>query len=118
MWEHSQPAAPLILPVQSGAGGAAGQSAAGPRAVPAVVPVQHSCLRCACVQHQRQVHPVPGRRQLQPHSGGADCHRQPATPGLPCLIPPASTTSTPLRHIKTGSNKSLLHIVLHRVTSQ
>lgn len=86
--ELSQSAAPLILPVQGRAGGAAGQSPAGSRAVPAVVPVQHSCVRCPCVQHQWQVHPLPGRCQLQPHSGGADCHRQPATPGVPCLIPP------------------------------
>lgn len=71
-----------IVPFQGGAGAAAGQSPAGPWAVPADLPVEHSCLCCARLQHQWQVHPLPGRCQLQPHSGGADCHRQSAAPGL------------------------------------
>lgn len=72
--------------LQGRAGATAGQSPAGSWAVPADVPVKHCSLWGPHFQHQWQVRPVSGWCQLQPHSWGADCHRQSAASGVLVIL--------------------------------
>lgn len=71
---------------QGRAGAATGQSPTGTWAVPTNIPVKHCSLWGPHLQHQWQVHSMSRWCQLQPHSWGADCHRQSAASGVLVIL--------------------------------
>lgn len=81
-WSIMQPSPSF----QGRAGAAAGQSLTGTWAVPTDLPVKFCSLWSPDLQHQWQVHAMSRWCQLQPHSWGANCHRQSAASGVLVIL--------------------------------